>query len=106
MVEHRSKKKPTVFATTIVEKSRDPETQQDDMGTVTVDGNIIRSSTVATRERWRLAAEKELVDNFEKMEAFTEATAEEIAKVGGQPGILPMKSVWTIKPGDPTSAGP
>ena len=53
-----------------------------------------------TRERWNLAAEKELVDNFGKMEAFTEAPVEEIAKVGGQAGVLPMKSVWTIKPGD------
>ena len=44
------------------------------MGTATVDGSVIRNSTGATRERWRLAAEKELVDNFGKMEAITEAT--------------------------------
>ena len=39
-------------------------------------------------------------ESFFAMNAVSETTKEELAQVGGQSGVLPMKAVWTIKPGD------
>ena len=46
------------------------------------------------------AAEKEHMENFIRMNAYTETTPEELAEIGGQSKVLPMKCVWSIKEGD------
>ena len=65
-----------------------------------VEESKVREATGATWERWVSAAESEHVDNFLRMNAFTETTPEELAEIGGQSKVLPMKCVWSIKPGD------
>ena len=65
-----------------------------------MEGNKVREATGATRERWVTAAEKEHVENFIRMNAFTETTPEELAEIGGQSKVLPMKCVWSIKEGN------
>ena len=65
-----------------------------------MEDNKVREATGATRERWLTAPEKEYVENFIRMNAFTETTPEELAEFGGQSKVLPMKCVWSIKEGD------
>ena len=69
-------------------------------GARTVPDREVRSREAAVRERWRVAAEAELLGSFHRLGAVTETTPEELARAGGKYGVLPMKSVWTIKPGD------
>lgn len=59
----------------------------------------VRQSTGAAREQWRTAAEAEIQGSFHRLGAVSETTPEELARVGGRSGVLPMKSVWTMKPG-------
>ena len=77
-----------------------PVPQSQDLRTVIVEENKVREATGATRERWVTAAEKEYVENFIRMNAYTETTPEELAEIGGQSKVLPMKCVWSIKEGD------
>ena len=77
-----------------------PVPQSQDLGTVIVEENKVREATGATRERWVTAAEKEYVENFIRMNAFTMTTPEELAEIGGLSKVLPMKCVWSIKKGD------
>ena len=59
----------------------------------------IRAATGPDLAHWKLAAEKEVQESFYKMNAVSDTTAAELAEVGGQSGVLPMKAVWTRKPG-------
>ena len=59
----------------------------------------IRTATGPELEKWKLAAEKEVQESFYRMNAVTETTKGELAAVGGQSGVLPMKAVWTLEPG-------
>ena len=56
----------------------------------------VRNSTGPERERWRLAAEKEVQESFLRLGAVSETTPDELARVGGRSGVLPMKAVWTV----------
>ena len=56
------------------------DSQSHDLGTVIVEENKVREATGSTRERWVTAAEKEYVENFIRMNAFTETTQEELAE--------------------------
>ena len=60
----------------------------------------IRAASGPELEQWKLAAETELHDSFYRMSAVTNTTKEELAAVGGHSGVLPMKAVWTLKPGN------
>ena len=71
------------------------DTCAEEVGTVTVEDSKVREATGAALERWRCAAESEYTENFLKMNAFTETTPEELAAIGGQSKVLPMKCVWT-----------
>ena len=44
----------------------------------------VRASGGAVRERWRLAAEAELKDSFQRLNAVSETTPEELARAGGE----------------------
>ena len=57
----------------------------------------VRNSTGAERAQWKMAAEKEVQESFYAMGAVSETTPQELAAVGGQSGVLPMKAVWTRK---------
>ena len=57
----------------------------------------VRNTAGPERERWRLAAEKEVQESFLRLGAVSETTPDELARVGGRSGVLPMKAVWTIK---------
>ena len=72
----------------------------DDPDARTIPESEVRAATGQTAERWKLAAEKELQESFYKMNAVSETTAEELARIGGISQVLPMKSVWSIKAGD------
>ena len=37
--------------------------------------------------------------SFQRLGAVTDTTPEELARAGGKYGVLPTKSVWTVKPG-------
>ena len=65
-------------------------------GTITVQQGDVRRSSGAEWEQWRAAAENELNNSFFGMDAIAVATPADIAAAGT---ILPMKAVWTIKPG-------
>ena len=60
----------------------------------------VRKAVGPEAARWKVAAEKELQDSFYAMGAVSETTPQELAQVGGQSGVLPMKAVWTIKADD------
>ena len=68
----------------------------DEPGTITVQQGDVRRSSGAEWEQWRAAAEAELNNSFFGMDAIAVATPADIAAAGT---ILPMKAVWTIKPG-------
>ena len=91
------KKSKTQYSARVAMTITDP--QSHDLGTVIVEENKVREATGPTRERWVTAAEKEYVENFIRMNAFTETTQEELAEIGGQSKVLPMKCVWSIKEG-------
>ena len=57
------------------------------------------NSVGAEREAWKTAGEAEVQNSFYNMGAVSETTPAELAKVGGQSGVLPMTAVWSMKPG-------
>ena len=71
--------------------------QVDEPGARIVAEAEVRNSKGTQYMKWLQAAEKELNESFEGMGAVTIATQAEIARCTR---ILPMKAVWTVKPGD------
>jgi hypothetical protein len=53
----------------------------------------VRNATGPESARWKLAAEKEVQESFYAMGAVSKTTPQELAAVGGQSGVLPMKAV-------------
>ena len=52
-------------------------------GACAVPDREVRASGGAVRERWRLAAEAELRDSFQRLNAVSETTPAELARAGG-----------------------
>ena len=48
------------------------------------------------KEKWRAAAEAELMESFVRMNAVTETTPQELERAGGYAATLLMKTVWTV----------
>ena len=65
---------------------------KEETGKRIVKAQEVRNSTGPVQERWKLAAESELTNNFTGMGAFHESTPEELA-AHGRP--LPMLCVWS-----------
>ena len=72
----------------------DLDEEMNDPGARAVPEAEIRNATGAELAKWKLAAEKELHESFYRMGAVTETTDQELARVGGHAGVLPMKTVW------------
>ena len=59
----------------------------------------VRSGTSAEIALWKVAVEAEYNDSFVKMNAVSIATPADIESIGGFAATLPMKVVWSVKPG-------
>ena len=65
---------------------------KDELGKRIVKAQEVKASTGAELERWKLAAEAELTNNFKGLGAYHESTPEEL-NLHGRP--LPMLCVWS-----------
>ena len=65
---------------------------KEEAGKRIVKAQEVKNSTGVALERWKLAAEAELTNNFTGMGAFHESTPEELAQHGK---ALPMLCVWS-----------
>ena len=68
-----------------------------DAGTTIVDNKSVMASIGAQREKWKLAAEEELIANFQSKGVYRLATPTERAAHGAP---IPMKCVWAQKRAD------
>jgi hypothetical protein len=64
----------------------------DEPGREIIKSSTVRDATGPEQEKWKTAAEAELANNFIKMGAYHDSTAEELARYGRP---LPMLCVWS-----------